>query len=301
MKQTFLTVATITTILAFPVSGQQAENFVPGENFMTSWDVNEDGKITLDELNERRAELFSAFDENEDGRLSAEEFGVYDQTRKESMQRPQDRGNGGGRGELAISLAASDSDKDGSVSLEEFLAASAVWFGVMDKNGDGVIAAADFGGGQGGQGQGQGRQAGAQNQPMGQQQGMGNGHGRGNGKGQGQGQGGGQGRMQNQQPGGQMGQGNGQGRGQGGRWQQGMAPDQQPQMGQRGGQGRGHGQQGGKGTGGSQRTVPFAAFPTNDGALWVIDTRTGGILACKVIADSNAAAGFVPVCLEARL
>lgn len=122
-----------------------------------------------------------------------------------------------------------------------------------------------------------------------------------------------------------MDQGYGQGQGQGkGQWQDGYGSDGtfgQGKFAGRGGsqgremmQGRGHGgqrmphgdmQRGGMGRGGmgqgqADRPAAFGAFPTADGGLWIVDSRTGDILFCRASADEAAPAGFTPVCVEAR-
>ncbi|PRY22582.1 EF hand domain-containing protein [Aliiruegeria haliotis] len=301
MKPIFLAAITASALAANPVLAQDDASAAPGVNFLTNWDADGDGTIALDELITRRADIFSAFDENEDGALSAEEFGVYDRTRRDSMQRPEDRGNGPGRAEQVLGLSASDTDGNGSVSLEEFLAASAVWIGVMDRNGDDVLTVDDFGAGgrQGvGSGRGQGHERGA-----GQGQGQGKGKGKGKGQGQGQGQGMGRHAQMPDTPYAQKGRdaASGNGRTQGGNRHQGMAPDQRQRMERGQGGAQGHGQQGGQGKGRSQQAVAFQAFATADGALWIVDERTGDVLMCKAIPDTNTAAGLRPVCIEAAI
>lgn len=293
MKPTLLFAAI--ALAAAPLSAQQSEDdFQPGVNFLTSWDLDEDGTITLEELQERRRDIFTAFDENEDGSLSLDEFAAYDAARTDTMQRPDDRGQGG-RGEQALSLRASDTDNDGAVSLEEFLAASGSWMELLDRNSDDVVSIDDFGMGQQGNGRARGQGRGpAQGQAMGQDQGMGIGQGYGQGKGQGMGRGQGQGYRDFSA---QAGPGNGTSKNGSGR----MAQDRQPMPGQ--GYGRSHGQQAGYGKQGGYRqgNIAFEAVPTPEGGLWIVDARTGDILLCKAVLDSNAPAGFNPVCREADL
>ena len=50
-----------------------------------------DGTVTLDEVKERRGDLFASFDENEDGKLTPEEFAVHDQMR-DAIRLRQDNG-----------------------------------------------------------------------------------------------------------------------------------------------------------------------------------------------------------------
>ncbi|SMH36919.1 hypothetical protein [Maritimibacter sp. HL-12] len=73
--------------LALPVAGfAQA----PGENFFINWDTDSDGKVTLEEVLERRGDLFTTFDFDEDGFLSAEELTNHDAMR-DAMQAAQER------------------------------------------------------------------------------------------------------------------------------------------------------------------------------------------------------------------
>ena len=115
MKRTSLLSAALIAF-ALPLSAQDtaqdtaaAPVWIPGENFIASWDYDGDGTVTLDEVRERRGDLFASFDENEDGKLTPEEFAVHDQMR-EAMQAgrvmpwgdgqpPMMQGRGGGRGQ----------------------------------------------------------------------------------------------------------------------------------------------------------------------------------------------------------
>lgn len=81
MKRTAL-LSAIALAVALPFAASAA---TPGENFVTTWDYDGNGKVTLAEVLERRADLFAGFDENEDGVLSAEELAAHDEMRA-SMQ-----------------------------------------------------------------------------------------------------------------------------------------------------------------------------------------------------------------------
>ncbi|RYH08767.1 EF-hand domain-containing protein [Tropicimonas sp. IMCC6043] len=253
MKRHYLSAVALAAVAAVSTGALVAQTaeapFEPGVNFLTNWDADEDGRITLEELQSRRDDLFAGFDENEDGVLNADEFAVLDQTRRDSMQRPADRGTGSGRAEMSLGFVAADTDGDGGVTPEEFHAATEAWMAMMDGNGDGVLTQADFGPGARAPGMGQG---------WAQGQGPGNG---GQGWMQGQGRGdGGQGWMQGQRPGnGGQGWMQGQGRGNG---SQGWMP----------GQGRGNGGQGrmqaqGPSNGGQGRMQ--AQGPSNGGQGWM--------------------------------
>ncbi|HCQ64967.1 MAG TPA: calcium-binding protein, partial [Rhodobacteraceae bacterium] len=80
MKRTTLLSATLIAF-ALPLSAQDSAGWTPGENFIDSWDYDGDGKVTLDEVLERRGDLFMSFDDNEDGQLTAAEFANHDQMR----------------------------------------------------------------------------------------------------------------------------------------------------------------------------------------------------------------------------
>lgn len=92
---TALLSATVLT-LSLPLAGFA---FTPGENFFNTWDYDGDGKVTLEEVLERRALLFDGFDADEDGILSQEELADHNAMR-DAMQDAQDRPDmaGAGRG-----------------------------------------------------------------------------------------------------------------------------------------------------------------------------------------------------------
>jgi Ca2+-binding EF-hand superfamily protein len=133
-----------------------------------SLDTNKDGSITLDELEAaapggasatskaRADKLFSAMDANGDGSISTDEKSAFDQ--KVQSHHGGHHG-GGGAGFLAQQLAgtsdasvfaATDTNGDGSVSLDEFSADPAAkslsssnvqqLFNLIDSNGDGSIS-----------------------------------------------------------------------------------------------------------------------------------------------------------------
>ncbi|SNS20643.1 hypothetical protein [Tropicimonas sediminicola] len=283
MKRTAFT-AVAAALITAPAFAQQAPQQMPapGENFLNTWDLDEDGQVTLEEIQERRAEIFAGFDGDEDGALSVEEFDVLDAARMDGMQRPEKRGQLLGRGEQPLRREALDADQDGSITAEEYAAGAEAWLRVMDGNGDGVLTIDDFG-------------RGAARVGMGQGMGQGQGQGRGNGQGMGQGRGQGQGMGQFAGPG--SGQGREMMQGQGG---QRMARGDM----QRDGKWRddmGRGGRDGKGQRQADRPAAYGAFPTADGGLWIVDSRTGDILFCRSSVDSGAPAGFTPVCVEAKI
>ena len=117
----------------------------PGEQFMQSWDLDGNGTATLKELRQMRGNVFLTFDANEDGFLDADEYVLFDEARAndvanyEADERDQMQAVADG-----MSLSTSDTDGDGRVGREEFLAGAGEWFTQLDKNGDGGITLEDF-------------------------------------------------------------------------------------------------------------------------------------------------------------
>ncbi len=122
----------------------------PGAHFITNWDMNADGIVSLDDLTTKRGEVFVMFDANEDGALDATEYALFDDTRVADMANNAGEGHGPdqGRGQAAMlegmTLAFNDTDGDGAVTLAEFTGHSADWLALIDRDGDGGITAADF-------------------------------------------------------------------------------------------------------------------------------------------------------------
>ncbi|MEN8838083.1 MAG: EF-hand domain-containing protein [Celeribacter marinus] len=161
MKHLFSVLA-LTVALPATVSAQQF-----GGHFMESWDTDSDGTVTLAEVEERRGDIFYMFDVNEDGFLDAQEYVQFDETRvadrevhmeeaQETASQGASMGQGKGQGptgmsagisgvQNAMTLAYNDTDGDGQVSRDEFTSNTAGWFVTMDKTGDGVVNADDFG------------------------------------------------------------------------------------------------------------------------------------------------------------
>jgi Ca2+-binding EF-hand superfamily protein len=140
MKTTLLTAEVL--LSATSVLAQNT----PGDQFLQNWDLDGNGTATIEELHEMRSNVFTSFDANEDGSIDAEEYVLFDEARaadvgnyqagqRDQMQRVAD----------GMSLPASDLDKDGRVSLDEFLTGADRWFAELDRNGDGGITLDDFG------------------------------------------------------------------------------------------------------------------------------------------------------------
>lgn len=143
MKTTTLAGLAVTTVLAMPLAAQQG---TPGAHFIENWDVDGDGKVTVEEATQKRGEIFYMFDQDENGALEAVEYDLFDETRDADMAE-----NAGGPGgpmkgvSQGMAREFNDIDGDGKVSEEEFRSRASNWFALMDRNGDGFVTAEDFG------------------------------------------------------------------------------------------------------------------------------------------------------------
>lgn len=154
MKRTALILALgLTASGAFAASHGQM-----GGHFIESWDLNEDGQVTLAEATERRSDVFASFDSDDNGVLSSEEYDLFDEARANDMAenglkgqgQGQGHGNGQGQGKRmspaqGMQRAFNDADKDGTVTQQEFMDGTADWFAMVDRSGDGVVTTEDFG------------------------------------------------------------------------------------------------------------------------------------------------------------
>lgn len=138
-----LTTATA-LILGSAVYAQQGQ---PGAHFIENWDMNEDGHVSLADIEQKRGEIFIMFDQDEDGFLNSSEYDLFDQTRRADMDE-----NGGGhkKGAMrkvnnAMKREFNDVNGDGMVSQFEFVSQAAAWFKMMDRTSDGIVTTADFG------------------------------------------------------------------------------------------------------------------------------------------------------------
>jgi len=148
-----LTLALILTAPAVLAQGNPQNT--PGSHFIENWDADADGSVALAEIAERRDVVFTMFDQNEDDSLSAEEYVLFDETRAADMEMnagAHGGGNGAGQGGQGgqrmmqgMTMAYNDTNEDGAVSRDEFLAGSEGWFAMLDSNADGAVTPEDFG------------------------------------------------------------------------------------------------------------------------------------------------------------
>lgn len=138
-----------------------------GGNFLSQWDADGDGSVTLAEAIERRADMFAAFDTDASGALDGSELAAMDKASagmKAAMQGDREqgkrgmgqRGQGhqGQKGQMQAQRGHDqgnhdhgqfDTDGDGLITLAEFTAGTESWFMGRDRNGDGALTSADFG------------------------------------------------------------------------------------------------------------------------------------------------------------
>ena len=140
MKNTLLTTALLFPIAAFAGEGQ------PGSHFIENWDLDTNGRVTLEELIEKRGDVFYPFDGDENGELSADEYVYFDEARKADMDGQADAtGTKKRKMQIGMTFAFNDANGDGAVSREEFLSRSIDWLSVIDRNGSGDVTSEDFG------------------------------------------------------------------------------------------------------------------------------------------------------------
>lgn len=141
--KTFLTITTAAALLSASVAAAAT----PGAGFITNWDLDESGAISLAEVTEKRVDVFYTFDEDGDGILTAAEYVAFDEARAaDQANSNQANGNAGhGKASVGMTLEFNDINGDGSVTREEFAGQAEAWFVILDRNGDGEVTSADFG------------------------------------------------------------------------------------------------------------------------------------------------------------
>ncbi|TCM85770.1 EF-hand domain-containing protein [Rhodovulum steppense] len=113
--------------------------------FVAGWDGNGDGVVTLAEIMRIPPAVFARFDLDGNGILDPRETARFDAARQADL-----RAVGGRTGPEIARLAAglrlkrNDIDGNGRISRDEFRLGGADWLALLDRNGDGVVSAADF-------------------------------------------------------------------------------------------------------------------------------------------------------------
>ncbi len=144
--KTLIAATAVSALLATSAFAAGGDKGTPGAGFLDEWDMNADGQVTSDDVSSRRSDIFVSFDADDNGVLDAAEYAFFDNARETSHADQPQGGHGGDRkAAVGMTLEFNDVDGDGSVSLEEFLGQSAAWLALVDRNGDGVVMANDFG------------------------------------------------------------------------------------------------------------------------------------------------------------
>ncbi|MBN2906659.1 MAG: hypothetical protein JXJ18_08125, partial [Rhodobacteraceae bacterium] len=108
-----------------PAQAQEAA----AARFLEVWDLNQDGTVTLPEMQRMRGNVFGRFDETGDGMLDAQEYVAFDAARDQDIADFEALADTDEMRKIAdgLSLARNDADGDGQVSAEEFSAGAADW------------------------------------------------------------------------------------------------------------------------------------------------------------------------------
>ena len=135
----------------------KAEFQAKGAQMFDQMDANKDGKLDPADRAAHEGQMFDRLDTNKDGAISRAEFGAAHQggvAGHGDMMRGDMPGgaagkhggamHGGGHGGMGMMmLKMADTNKDGTVSRDEFVATHAKHFDMMDANHDGKLTKAE--------------------------------------------------------------------------------------------------------------------------------------------------------------
>ncbi len=136
----------------------KAEFQAKGAQMFDKMDANQDGKLDAADRAAHEGQMFDTLDANKDGALSRDEFTAAHQRGGEGQHdiaggpmagggdkagKHGGRHGGGHQGMGMMMLQMADTNKDGAVSRDEFLAAHAKHFDMQDTNNDGQLTKAE--------------------------------------------------------------------------------------------------------------------------------------------------------------
>lgn len=130
----------------------KAEFQAKGREMFARMDANHDGKLDQADRAAHEGQMFDQADANHDGALSRDEFMAAHQRGPMGQPGPaggkgpgghRDGHHGGGEHGGMMMLQMADTNKDGAVSKDEFLAAHVKHFDMMDANHDGQLTHAE--------------------------------------------------------------------------------------------------------------------------------------------------------------
>lgn len=127
-----------------PVGGHGHHAFIGG------YDANRDGVVTREEYDTVRKQRFVAADTNQDGWLSEAEYVAEFEARLKAQYaaagKQPDQQYQGSIKQAHVRFGILDSNKDGKLGIEEEIDIANKTFKNADRNGDGVVNAADIAG-----------------------------------------------------------------------------------------------------------------------------------------------------------
>lgn len=138
MKHTVLAISAL--FLAAAVAHADDER---GRVFVAEFDTNKDGKVTKQEAEDRRAEIFDILDRDRDGKLDRDELVRRIRMTERALG---DKGIDyrAGSDDVDGFIAFYDKNDDGLISKDEYKRGQRAWFRKKDKNRDGVLSLADL-------------------------------------------------------------------------------------------------------------------------------------------------------------
>lgn len=140
-------IAALLAAISLPSAGMAEDAPERGAAMLQMWDSDGDGTVTLAEVQMRRADIFSAFDANGDDLLTAEEMALMDDMRAMQQEEIARGGQRQGQGKASGKGQGDNHGMGGGpITRADFVGSSADWLAKKDRNGDGVITAAEFAG-----------------------------------------------------------------------------------------------------------------------------------------------------------